>query len=410
MTKCGIIVTVCSVIIGIIDTVLPFYMLTWSFLLLSFFLGTTMTKFRTILNVGTVISGIIHTVWLLCWLTLKSIAYLRHRRSRGAQYATDSSSLGKTFNGGFNVKPLWSSEGGAYDKLPTTDQEKKYHHVELPPTNKPYENQHGTPTELIFRGDRNNDNKHVDDDGSDKSTPLYPAGDQNIFTAVASGNDPHGIPPFQPPYSTIPPGFMGEGAILLEDPPHFNGQIALHIPAANNGPMPFHPSMTFTRPFPRKPRGPTTTDNFTVSDSSGEFLPVPDPSSSPTFHPILSASEKTRLKRIRKDFEYGPGQVMTGRFVRDNRGFGFHPDYTNGVPGVDANGVRLPPVPGKRLTTRQQHERTREQFRKASGDTRPLRPLPPMGYTWVANKNPTAGGPCMAAADESEDWSTDEET
>ncbi|KAI4167678.1 MAG: hypothetical protein LQ348_007615 [Seirophora lacunosa] len=406
-----------------------------SFLLLSSFLGTTdptvtgtdkaMTKCGIIIAVVSVTIDIVS----LCWLTLKAIAYLRHRRSRGAQYGTDSSSLWKNFNGGFNLKPLWRSEGGAYDKLPTTDHEKKYHHVELPPTNKPYQNQHDTPTKLIFRGDHKNDDERVDNDGSDNSTPLYPAGGQNTFTAVASGNDHNGIPTFnglpnfRPAHSTIPPGFMGQGEILFPGPPpHFSGPLFLHIPGANNGSMiPFQPSTPFQpsmachpsipppRPFPSKPSGPSTSEKFTISDSSGEFLPVPDPSS-PTIHPMLSASEKTHLKRLRADFEYRPDQVMTGLFVRDNRGFGFYPDYTNGEPGVDANGVRLRPVPGKRLTTRQQHESVREHFRKARGGA-PLRPLPPLGYTWVANnsKKPTVG-PGSMAADESEEWTSDEET
>ncbi|KAL9007486.1 MAG: hypothetical protein Q9173_007259, partial [Seirophora scorigena] len=95
-------------------------------------------------------------------------------------------------------------------------------------------------------------------------------------------------------------------------------------------------------------------------------------------------SEQTTLKQIREDFEYGPDQVMTGRFTRDERGIGFNPDYSNGIPGVDANGVRLPQEPGKRMSRRAAHERARQQVRKMRGDTLPLRPLGPPGYTWCS--------------------------
>ncbi|KAL9007770.1 MAG: hypothetical protein Q9173_007032, partial [Seirophora scorigena] len=202
-----------------------------SSLILGSYLGTTnLTRSPTVTstdkamrNFGIIIAviSVIIDVISICWLTLKTIAYLRHRRSRRAPYGTDGRGHWKTFNGGFNLKPLWSTEDGAYDKLPTTDKDNKYYDVQFP-TDKKYKNQHGTPTKAIFHGDDDDDYEDVDDDDSDDSTPHYPAADEkaatdrndfrnnspddivadaskDIFKAVASGNDHNAsTPAFDP--------------------------------------------------------------------------------------------------------------------------------------------------------------------------------------------------------------------
>ncbi|KAL8651998.1 MAG: hypothetical protein Q9210_002950 [Variospora velana] len=102
-----------------------------------------------------------------------------------------------------------------------------------------------------------------------------------------------------------------------------------------NGSIPFDLSEPFQPPVPPNVQVPTTKDIFTVDDSSGEFKPIPDPDS--TVPPVLTEKEQIHLETLKEDSEYAPNAVMKGRFVRDAGGFGFTPDYTNGVPRKDSN-------------------------------------------------------------------------